>query len=711
MERGIKYEMDEDGTAVVEFDLPDKKVNLLSSAVMERLEQIIGELRGRDDVKAVLIVSAKDDVFIAGADVAEIKVIKEAREGEGKAAKGQAILQALNNLKVPVVAAIDGVCLGGGTELALACHYRIASASEKTKIGLPEVNLGILPGFGGTQRLPRLIGIQAALDMILTGRPVNARKALRTGLVDKVVPKEKIVQEAQRFVRALLEGKPPSRKKRKDLKSFLLEGNPLGRRILFGQAKQRVFSRTKGHYPAPLKALEVVERGISLPLSEGLALEARFLGELVVTDVCKNLITLFYLNESIKADSGVADQTIKPAPIEEVGVLGAGLMGSGIAQVISYRHIPVRMKDVSDEAVTKGLESARKIYLSAVKRGKMKEDDVDRKMSLISGTVDHRDFNAVDLVIEAAVEDMAIKQSVLREFENVAKGEAIFATNTSSLSVTELATASARPENVGGMHFFNPVHRMPLVEVIAGEQTSDMTIATLVAFAKRLGKVPIVVKECPGFVVNRILGPYLNEACLLLEEGNKIEAIDKALLDFGMPMGPFRLFDEIGIDVADKVQDVLGAGFGNRSKPSQVLRRVYKSGRLGRKNNRGFYLHDKKKTSVDDSVYEVIAELRTGPGGATEGEMQDRMLLSMVNEAARIIEEDIVRKPAHVDLAMIVGTGFPPFRGGLLKFADHLGIGTVVDRLENYQNKHGRRFEPAQLLKEMAKSSQSFYQD
>ena len=471
-----------------------------------------------------------------------------------------------------------------------------------------------------------------------------------------------------------------------------------------------MLGRTKGHYPAPLKALEAVERGFSRSLSEGLALEARFLGELVVTDVCKNLISLFYLNESNKTDSGVADQTIKPQSIDEVGVLGAGLMGSGIAQVVSYRDIQVRMKDVSDEAVTKGLESARKIYLKAVKKRRMSEEELDRKMSLISGTLDYRDFNVVDLVIEAAVEDMAIKQSVLGEFERVAKGEAIFATNTSSLSVTELATASARPENVAGMHFFNPVHRMPLVEVIAGEQTSDMTIATLVAFAKRLGKVPIVVKECPGFVVNRILGPYLNEACLLLEEGNKIEAIDKALLDFGMPMGPFRLFDEIGIDVADKVQDVLGAGFGNRSKPSQVLRRVYKSGRLGRKNNRGFYLHDKKRMSVDDSVYDVVAELRTGPGGATEGEMQNRMLLSMVNEAARIVEEDIVRKPAHVDLAMIVGTGFPPFRGGLLKFADHLGIGTVVDRLETYKNKHGRRFEPAELLKEMEKNSQSFYQ-
>lgn len=710
MEHGVTYKIDENGFALLEFDLPDKKVNLLSTPVFERLEEIIEELGARDDVKAVVIASTKDDVFVAGADVAEIKVIKEAAEGEQQAVKGQAIFQALSDLKVPVIAAIDGVCLGGGTELSLACHYRVASDSNKTKIGLPEVNLGILPGFGGTQRLPRLIGIQAALDMILSGRPVDARKALRTGLVDKVVPKEMIVQEARRFVSALIDGKPPSRKKRRGLKTFLLEGNSLGRKILFRQAKRQVLGRTKGHYPAPLKALEAVERGLSRSLSEGLALEARFLGELVVTDVCKNLISLFYLNESNKTDSGVADQTIKPKSIDEVGVLGAGLMGSGIAQVVSYRDIPVRMKDVSDEAVTKGLESARKIYLKAVKRRRMSEEELDRKMSLISGTLDYRDFKAVDLVIEAAVEDMAIKQSVLGEFERVAKGEAIFATNTSSLSVTELATASARPENVAGMHFFNPVHRMPLVEVIAGEQTSDMTIATLVAFAKRLGKVPIVVKECPGFVVNRILGPYLNEACLLLEEGNKIEVIDKALLDFGMPMGPFRLFDEIGIDVADKVQDVLGAGFGNRSKPSEVLRRVYKNGRLGRKNNRGFYLHDKKKMSVDDSVYDVIAELRTGPGGATEGEMQDRMLLSMVNEAARIIEEDIVRKSAHVDLAMIVGTGFPPFRGGLLKFADHLGIGTVVDRLENYQNKHGRRFEPAQLLKEMAKSSQSFYQ-
>lgn len=710
MKHGVNYRIDEEGIAVLEFDLPDKKVNLLSTPVLDRLERIIEELEERNDVKAALIVSAKEDVFIAGADVAEITAIKEAGEGEQKAAKGQAILQALNALKFPVIAAIDGICLGGGTELALACHYRIASDSDKTNIGLPEVNLGILPGFGGTQRLPKLIGIQAALDMILSGRPVDARKALQTRLVDQLVPKNTMVQEALRFVRALLDGRPPARKKRRDLKTSLLEGNFLGRRILFSQARQRVLRRTKGHYPAPLKALEAVERGISLPLREGLALEARFLGELVVTDVCKNLISLFYLNESNKTDSGVADQTSKPRPIQEVGVVGAGLMGSGIAQVVSYRDIPVRMKDVSSEAVTKGLESARKIYLKAAKRRRISEEELDRKMSLISGTLDYRDFNSVDLVIEAAVEDMAIKQSILGEFEKVAKGEAIFATNTSSLSVTELATASAKPKNVGGMHFFNPVHRMPLVEVIAGEQTSDITIATLVAFSKRLGKVPIVVKECPGFVVNRILGPYLNEACLLLEEGNKIDAVDKALLEFGMPMGPFRLFDEIGIDVASKVQDVLQAAFGHRLKPSGVLQRVYQSGRLGRKNKRGFYLHDKKKIRVDHSVYDVIAELRTGPGGATEGEIQDRMLLSMVNEAGRIIEEDIVRKPAHVDLAMIVGTGFPPFRGGLLRFADHLGITSVVDRLERYQNKHGGRFEPAQLLKEMARSSQSFYQ-
>lgn len=710
MKHGVNYRIDEEGIAVLEFDLPDKKVNLLSTPVLDRLEQIIEELGERNDVKAALIVSAKEDVFIAGADVAEITAIKEAGEGEQKAAKGQAILQALNALKFPVIAAIDGICLGGGTELALACHYRIASDSDKTNIGLPEVNLGILPGFGGTQRLPKLIGIQAALDMILSGRPVDARKALQTRLVDQLVPKNTMVQEALRFVRALLDGKPPARKKRRDLKTFLLEGNFLGKRILFSQARQRVLRRTKGHYPAPLKALEAVERGIPLPLSEGLALEARFLGELVVTDVCKNLISLFYLNESNKTDSGVADQTSKPRPIQEVGVVGAGLMGSGIAQVVSYRDIPVRMKDVSSEAVTKGLESARKIYLKAAKRSRISEEELDRKMSLISGTLDYRDFNSVDLVIEAAVEDMAIKQSILGEFEKVAKGEAIFATNTSSLSVTELATASAKPQNIGGMHFFNPVHRMPLVEVIAGEQTSDITIATLVAFSKRLGKVPIVVKECPGFVVNRILGPYLNEACLLLEEGNKIDAVDKALLEFGMPMGPFRLFDEIGIDVASKVQDVLQAAFGHRLKPSGVLQRVYQSGRLGRKNKRGFYLQDKKKMRVDHSVYDVIAELRTGPGGATEGEIQDRMLLSMVNEAGRIIEEDIVRKPAHVDLAMIVGTGFPPFRGGLLRFADHLGITSVVDRLERYQNKHGGRFEPAQLLKEMARSSQSFYQ-
>lgn len=711
MEHGIKYKMEAVGIAVLEFDLPDKKVNLLSGSVMDRLEQIIEELRGRKDVRAVLVVSAKRDVFIAGADLAEIRAIEEAREGEQKAAKGQAILQELSLLPFPVIALIDGVCLGGGTELSLACHYRIASDSEKTRIGLPEVNLGILPGFGGTQRLPRLIGIQAALDMILSGRTISAKRALRIGLVDQVVPKERIVQQAHRFISALLKAKPRSRKKQRDLKTFLLEGNRLGRKILFGQAKRRLFSRTKGHYPAPRKALEAVEKGFCLPLSEGLALEAKFLGELVVTEVCRNLISFFYLKESNKADSGVVDPTVKPVPIEQIGVLGAGLMGSSIAQLVSYRDIPVRLKDVNREVLAKGLESARQIYLKAVKRGKIKTDDLEKKMSLISGTLDYQDFKKVDLVIEAVLENIAIKQSVLRKFEETVKEKTLFATNTSSLSVTELASASMRPANVAGMHFFNPVYRMPLVEVIAGERTSDQTITTLVAFAKRLGKIPVVVKECPGFVVNRILGRYLNEACLLLEEGNTIEAIDKTMLDFGMPMGPLRLFDEIGIDVADKVQRVLRAAFGRRSTASQVLRYVYKSGRLGRKNSRGFYRHGKRTTRVDDSIYEVIAALRTGSGAATEEDMQGRMVLSMLNEAARIIEEDIVRKPTDVDLAMVFGTGFPPFRGGLLKFADHLGIKAVVDRLESYKNKYGYRFEPAKVLKEMAKSGKSFYPD
>ena len=699
--------IDEQGVAWVTLNRPGARVNVLSTPVMKRLDELITELTdhaaaGR--VRSAIIRSGKDGSFIAGADVNEIGAVTEQREGAEKARAGQQVFVRLAALPIPTVAAVDGICLGGGTELILACSYRIASDRKETRIGLPEVQLGIIPGFGGTTRLPRLVGMQAALDIILTGRPVDARKAERIGLVDERVHPAILYRRAGEVARSLQGKKPVARNPKRNLASRMLETGP-GRRLMLNQARKRVLSETHGNYPAPLAALNLLERTLSISVERSLEIEADTIGRLIISPVSKNLIHVFHLSEAAKK----AAPAVLALPVERVGVLGAGVMGGGIAQVLAYRGLQVRLKDIKPEAVGLGLRHAWEAFDGLVRKRRLQMREAKQMMEGISPTLDYSGFGRLDLVIEAVIEKMEVKKIVLAEVERAVPDGCVLTTNTSSLSVTEMQKALQRPEDFCGMHFFNPVNRMPLVEVIRGKQSGDEAIATTFALARKLEKTPIIVRDGPGFLVNRILAPYLNEAGWLLTEGGRIEQIDRALVRFGMPMGPLRLLDEIGLDVARHAAGVMFEAFGERLRPATALLALGNTNRLGKKNGLGFYrYHGGKETGVDETIY---AELGVPPihRPLHEDVIVERCMLAMINEAARILADGIVAGPGDVDLGMIMGTGFPPFRGGLLRYADSLGLQNVLTRLEQFSRALGARFEPAPLLREYAETGRGFY--
>jgi len=693
----------EDAVAWVTIDLPGEKVNKLSRAVMERLREVLSELESHSGLIGAVFTSGKDGMFLAGADVAEIQEVRTAEEAEEAVGAGQAIMDRIERLPFPVVAAIGGVCLGGGTEVALACKGRVGTDHPKFQIGLPEVNLGIVPAWGGTTRLPRLVGIQSALDLMLTGRGIDARKAEKIGLLDRAVPHGRLREQALALLDELARGKAPARKKR-TIPGWLLEGNPVGRAILFSQAQKRVLARTGGHYPAPLAILGIVEKGRTSK-SHSLSLERERVKELLPGEVSKNLVHLFFLNERAKKDRGI-ESDAEPETIDATALLGAGTMGGGIARLLASRDLPVRLKDVSPEALGAGLKAARKIFEESKTRRRMSAWEVEARMALIAPTLDFRGFARCDLVLEAIVEDMEIKKSVLRELEPRISKDCLIATNTSTLSVSEMQSVLAHPARMAGFHFFNPVDRMPLVEVIRGRSSSDRTILTLVALAKRLGKTPVVVNDGPGFLVNRILGPYLNEASYLLLECGDVEAVDRAFLRFGMPMGPLRLLDEVGIDVAQKAGMVLARAFGDRAEPSGILSLLVKAGRLGKKTGAGFYRYKNERAAPDP---EVASLLRAKRGPLDPEEAVERALSLMVAEAARCLDESIVRSPGELDLAMVMGTGFPPFRGGLLRYAEKYGLERVASDLETWRARKGLRFAPPPSLIDRARSTGSFF--
>jgi len=692
------FSLERDGDiAILWFDLPGEKVNKLSSPILRELSSILDTVAA-SDAKRVIFASRKRGIFIAGADIQEFTTVSGAEHAKEYVLLGQQVFTKLSKLKQTTVAAIDGVCLGGGCELALSCDWRVISDSPKSQIGLPEVKLGIFPAWGGTSKLPRLIGLPTALDMILNGKAFDAKRAKRTGLVDEAVEPGILLPVARKFAER---GKRRGGGRTK----FYVEGNPIARNLIFGKARKAVMEQTKGHYPAPLKAIEVMEYAMSAGVERGMQREAEEAASLVNNDVAKNLVQLFFMMEESKKDPFTA----KPRDVAYVGVLGAGVMGGGIAQIVSDKtDADVRMRDINWKAIAGGMKAASKVWRRKVESRRMTRGEMARKLARITGTVDWSGFQRADVVIEAVVESIPIKRQVLAEFEALSKPDAIFATNTSTIPITQIAAEAKRPENVVGMHFFNPVDRMPLVEIIRGEKTSDAAMVTTAALARKLGKTVVYCNDGPGFVVNRILGPYMNESGFLLEDGNSIESLDKAMIDFGMPMGPMALLDEVGIDVAAKVAGILTEAFGDRMQKSTVVEKLYADGRHGKKNGKGLYVYeDGKRKGPDSSVYKVLG-IRS-PHAADEKAAVERMVFAMINESSLILHEKIVASAGELDLAMIMGTGFPPFRGGLLRYADSLGIPYIASRLDEL-SRVGPRFRPNDPLKRLAERDGKFYQ-
>ena len=701
--------------AVIEFDQPDSKVNVLSAASLTELDEIISQLGSRKDLKGVCIASKKPDIFIAGADIKEIENITSTSEAQVKAQAGQKILNALERLPIPTIALINGACLGGGLELALACDYRLAGFGDKVKLGLPEVKLGIIPGFGGTKRLPRLVGLRKGLELILSGEAVSVNEALKIGLVDGLVSQNRLLEEGIEFLKKKAKKRKEYKPKLKGPGNIFLDKCAIGRAILKEQAKKFILKTTGGRYPAPLKALEVVTGNYGSSLDWALKREAKAFGELVVGIVSKNLISVFYLIEKYKKAKWVEAAARQ---IHKCAILGAGVMGGGIAQLFSAYGLAVRMKDLNYQALGRGLMQAKEVYAYAVKKKKLKVNQAALGMGLISPTIDYSGFSHSDLIVEAVVEDIEIKKSVFSQLNSIVKPQAIIASNTSCLSITQMSAGVENRERVVGMHFFNPVHRMPLVEIIRTPQTSDETVATIVEFSKKTGKTPIVVKDSCGFLVNRILLPYLNEAGFILEEGTGLEKIDELMLKFGMPMGPFTLIDEIGLDVGYKVALILENNFGARMKVAEILKKLYQQKWFGKKSGKGFYIYRGKNKSrtllkVRDKLpNKAVYRLITGHSkpAQSDEEILQRMLCRMINEAAMCLQEKVCNEPADVDIAMIMGTGFPPFRAGLLRYADSVGLDKVIRDLENFREKSkSERFAPCDYLLGLAKRKEGFY--
>lgn len=695
-----------EGIGQLIFDQPDSEVNILTSENLKAFDRCLTDVASRSDIKALLIASQKPRIFIAGADIREIEAITDTQDAFNKAEMGKAVLRKLELLPIPTLCAVNGACLGGGTELALAARYRTASFSPNVRIGLPEVNLGILPGFGGSIRLPRLIGLLRALPLILTGRLLSAEDALKNGIVDRLFPEKTLRDESLALLRAALAGQPVRAPRKKDLMTRLMEDNAIGRAVVFAQARKDVLKKTKGHYPAPLRILELIAKTYGRRGDGPYRQESLYFSTLGTTPESKSLIKVFYLSEKYKkvrwtrseiADDGVA----------KCGIIGAGVMGGGIAHAVSGRDIPVRVKDVSEKALAGALKEAYGLYKGAIARRRLKPHELENKMSLISVGLGNDGLKNCGLIIEAVVEDLGIKQKVFRELSELTGPGTVLASNTSSLPVSRMADGCRHPERVTGLHFFNPVDRMPLVEVIRGEQSSEDALERTVRFARRLGKTVIVVADRPGFLVNRLLLPYMNEAAYLLESGYSAPEVDALAERFGMPMGPVELVDQVGIDVGYKVAHVLEEAFGDRMKVAGILKAAKDKGLLGKKSGKGFYLYSGRKRSPNPAAG---APSRPSGRRSSPEDALKRMLYVMINEAGRCLEEKVVDSADTVDIGMIMGTGFAPFRGGPLRHADSVGVRAIVRDLERFQKEvDPKRFEPCAYLKALAASDGRFH--
>ena len=700
----------ENGVAVVTFDLPGEPVNKLTAEVMDEFAALLTRLGEDGMVRGVVLISGKPDNFIAGADIEQFTRLRSASEASALSRAGQEIADRVAGFPKPFVVAIHGACLGGGFELALACHWRVISDSPKTQLGLPEVQLGILPGVGGTQRLPRLVGARAAFDMILAGKSERAEKAYRLGMADELVPESILRRTAIAAAERIARAGPPRREPKGGLQALFLDRTPVGRRIVYAQAEKQVRERTGGHYPAPLAAIEAVKTGLEQGMRAGLKEESRLFGELAMTDVSRNLVQIFFATTALKKDDGVPGAaSLKVPPVRRVAVVGAGFMGAAIAgTAVLNAEVEARLKDADLPRVGKGIRGARRILDDRLKRRRLRQPKYEQLVALLSGAADYSGFLRTDLVVEAVFEDLDVKRKVLAEVERETRETAIFATNTSTIPIGHIAAGASRPEQVVGMHFFSPVEKMPLLEVIPHAGTSAETVVRAVRFGRKMGKTVIVVGDSPGFWVNRILLPYMNEAGILVREGVPIDLIDRTMTEYGFPVGPVTLLDEVGLDVGAKVAKVMHAAYGERLEPSDVLDRMLADDRQGRKNGRGFYEYrDGKKAGPDASVPALLGV--TPQENTPAATVERRLLYAMLNEAAMAAHEGVIRTPRDGDIGAIFGIGYPAFRGGPLRTIDALGPARVADTLRELAGIYGHRFRPSPSLVAMAERGEKFY--
>jgi 3-hydroxyacyl-CoA dehydrogenase / enoyl-CoA hydratase / 3-hydroxybutyryl-CoA epimerase len=676
-----------DGIAVVDIAVHGERMNVLNHALIHDLEALCGIMEGRQDLHGLVFRSARPGSFIAGADIKQLRAVAGRPEAHAEllamARLGQELMSRIAALPQTTVAAIDGACLGGGLELALACDARVASDGDKTVLGLPEVQLGILPGWGGTQRLPRLVGFNQAVELILAGKRLDARKALKLGLIDRVAGPPFLLAAALDLV-----ARPPVRASRRPWWWLLLPWAP---RLIAALAARQARIRTGGLMPAPVRAARVLGATAWGEPAAGLPAEAEALADLAATAQSANLIDAFFASESARKSGGEGPSTSR------VGVLGAGVMGGGIAWAFAGSGVQVRVKDLAWDAVAKAHATVSDYERQLIRLRKHTPAAASVVAHRVSGTTDWSGFHDAELVVEAVVESLEVKRTVLAECEVHVPDTCVMASNTSSLTLAGMATALRRPQRLVGMHFFNPVNRMPLVEVVAHPGSDPEAVARVVSLVRRCGKTAIVVQDCPGFLVNRCLLPYLDEAARCLEDGADLRRIDQVLTAWGMPMGPFALCDEIGLDVGWKVARNLATAYGERMAVPDVLRRVYEDLHLtGAKGGKGFYLGKARDGRVNPQVTGILPHAsRQAPSDA---EIIDRCVLAWINEAARCLEEGVVVSGELCDLAMLMGTGFPPARGGPIHEANRRGVRQVVEGMRRLQNSLGSRFAPCALL-------------
>ncbi len=714
----FQIQKDDRGVVTVTVDLPDRPLNVFNERVLRELDGVLSQLENDASARLVVFRSGKESGFFAGADVTEVEGMKTVDEVKEVVAAGQSLFNRVEALRMPTVAVIHGPCLGGGLEFALACTARIARDDGSTRIGLPEVTLGFIPAWGGTQRLPRLVGLTTALGMILEAKKLPAARAKKIGLVDAAAEPSQFDAQTGTLIDVLLANQKTviARRPKLPLKDKLLNYTGIGRWLVFKEVRKKI-AKNATNYPALPHAVRAVEIGLSSTMQAGLEYEQNAFAELVFSPTCRSLLSLFYGREKARNPKtwSSLEKSKRLADVQNIGVVGGGTMGAGIAQLACYQGYNVVLKEINDEQLAAGKERIDKLFDDLVRKGRMRQSEAEERLAKMTCTLEWSDFADCDVIVEAVIENEELKQTIFRDLEANVKESALLVSNTSSIPIANIGEVVKEPDRVAGLHFFNPVHRMDLVEIVKTDTTTEKTIDALVRLVKKLGKTSIVVADSPGFLVNRILFPYLSEGVRLFCEGASASQIDKEMKKFGMPMGPMELLDVVGVDVAAHVAQTMEVFQTEPNPTAKVLSAMCEQDRKGQKTGIGFYQWEGRKkvgsvpfdaTGLID-IPAAVSEFSAADNGEA---ITRRLILSLLNESAKCLGEQIVTEPWMVDLSMVIGTGFAPFRGGPLRTIDQMGIRNVIADLERLQKECGNRFECCSLLREYFGANRNFFE-